>query len=76
MKELALAIRQMRADVARLASQMDGVLSDGNIDFRLTAQELRATADALGVAARRFSEPGRILFGPANSSLGPGESAR
>jgi phospholipid/cholesterol/gamma-HCH transport system substrate-binding protein len=76
MKELALGIRQIRADVARLATQLDGVLSDGNIDFRVTAQELRATADALGVAARRFSEPGRILFGPAKSSLGPGESAR
>lgn len=76
MKELALAIRQVRADVARLATQMDGVLTDGNIDFRVTAQELRATADALGAAARRFSDPGRILFGPAKSSLGPGEPAR
>jgi phospholipid/cholesterol/gamma-HCH transport system substrate-binding protein len=76
MKELALAIRQMRADVTRLATQMDGVLTDGNIDFRVTARELRATADALGVAARRFGEPNRILFGPAKSSLGPGESLR
>jgi phospholipid/cholesterol/gamma-HCH transport system substrate-binding protein len=76
MKELALAVRQVRADVARLASQMDGVLTNSNIDFRVTAQELRATADALGVAARRFSEPSRILFGPAKGSLGPGESAR
>jgi len=76
MKEAALAIRQMRADVSRLASQMDGVLTDGNIDFRVTAQELRSTADALGAAARRFSDPGRILFGPAKDSLGPGESSR
>jgi phospholipid/cholesterol/gamma-HCH transport system substrate-binding protein len=76
MKELAVAIRQMRADVARLGTQMDGVLTDGSIDFRVTAQELRVTADALGAAARRFSEPARILFGPAKGSLGPGESAR
>lgn len=76
MKELALAVRQVRADVARLAATMDGVLADGNIGFRVTAQELQATADALGAAARRFGEPNRILFGPAKGSLGPGESAR
>jgi phospholipid/cholesterol/gamma-HCH transport system substrate-binding protein len=76
MKELTAAIRQTRADVARLAGKMDSALVDGNIEFRVTAQELRSTADALGAAARRYSEPGRILFGPAKGSVGPGESAR
>lgn len=75
-KDVSAAIRQMSADVARLSTRMDGLLADGNVELRVTAQELRATADSLGAAARRFSDPGRILFGPVKGSMGPGEEPR
>jgi phospholipid/cholesterol/gamma-HCH transport system substrate-binding protein len=75
-RDVSAAIRQIGADVARLSTRMDAVLADGNVELRLTAQELRATADSLGTAARRFSDPGRVLFGPTKGSMGPGEASR
>ncbi len=75
-KEASAAIRQMSADVARLSGRLDALLADGNDELRVTAQELRATSHALGAAARRFNDPGRILFGPAVGSLGPGEERK
>lgn len=75
-RELAASIRQIGSDVARLSTRTDALLADGNIELRVTARELRDTADALGTAARRFYDPGKVLFGPARGSMGPGEAAR
>jgi hypothetical protein len=44
--------------------------------LRLTAQQLRSAADALGTTARRFGDPRAVLFGPSQASLGPGEERR
>jgi len=75
-RELAASIRQIGSDVARLSTRTDTLLADGNTELRVTARELRDTADALGTAARRFYDPGKVLFGPARGSMGPGETAR
>jgi phospholipid/cholesterol/gamma-HCH transport system substrate-binding protein len=75
-KEFSAAIRQISADVARLSRRMDALLADGNAELRLTAQQLRATADSLGTTARRFSDPGRVLFGSPKGSMGPGEGSK
>jgi phospholipid/cholesterol/gamma-HCH transport system substrate-binding protein len=75
-KEFSAAIRDISADVARLSRRMDALLADGNTELRLTAQQLRATADSLGTAARRFSDPGRVLFGSPKGSMGPGEASK
>jgi len=37
---------------------------------------LRGSADALGVAARKFRDPRTTLFGPGPQSLGPGEDRK
>jgi phospholipid/cholesterol/gamma-HCH transport system substrate-binding protein len=74
--EISTTVRKIGADVERLALRMDGLLADSSVELRLTAQELRATSDSLGSAARRFSDPGRIIFGPRRESLGPGEPAQ
>jgi len=75
-RETAAAIRQIGTDVARLSARTDALLADGNTELRVTARELRDTADALATAARRFYDPGKVLFGPARGSMGPGEAAR
>jgi hypothetical protein len=75
-REAAAAVRQIGTDVARLATRTDALIADGNTELRVTAQELRDTADAVGIAARRFSDPGRLLFGPPRGSMGPGETAK
>ena len=75
-RDISATVQRIGSDVASLSSRMDGVFADAGMELRVTAQELRATADSLGTAARRFSDPGRILFGASRDSLGPGETRR
>ena len=75
-REVSGSVRQMSADVARLSIRTDALLSDGDVELRLTAQQLRSAADALGTTARRFGDPRAVLFGPSQASLGPGEERR
>lgn len=76
MKELSTTVRGIGGDVTQLTGRLDDVLADGSIEFRLTAQELRATAGALGNVARRLRDPADVVFGPSKASLGPGEGGR
>ena len=57
-----------------LCQQAESLLVDANAEVRLTGQQLRGTSDAVGTAARKFRDPRATLFGPAEASLGPGES--
>ncbi len=75
-REISASVRQVSADLARLSGRADALFADGNIELRVTAQELRAAADSLGATARRFGDPGKVLFGPPAGSLGPGEAAK
>lgn len=75
-REVTAAVRQIGTDVARLATRADALVADGGVELRVTAQELRDTADALGTAARKFYDPGKVLFGPVRGSAGPGEATR
>lgn len=70
------AVRQMSSDVSTLTKRTEDVLTDSDVEIRLTAQQLRSTADALGVAARKLRDPRSSLFGPAEGSYGPGEEHR
>ena len=74
--EVSGAIGDMRADVKRVTNRLETLLADTNIELRLTAQQLRATSDAIGMAARRLSDPRRALFGAGNAEAGPGEGNR
>jgi len=74
--ETTLAVRQLRADMARLSQRAGALLEVSDAELRLTAQELRIASDAVAVAARRFNSPRAALFGPSAASLGPGEDQR
>ena len=67
-------MRQVSADVSQLSRHAESLLVDSNAEVRLTSQQLRGTADAVGVAARKFRDPRATFFGPGEASLGPGES--
>lgn len=75
-REITASIRRVSDDVARLSGRADALFADGGVELRATAQELRSAADSLGATARRFGDPGKLIFGPPGGSLGPGEAAR
>jgi phospholipid/cholesterol/gamma-HCH transport system substrate-binding protein len=75
-RELTGAVRQMSADVSGLSQRTEGLLIDTDAELSTTAQQLRATADSLGTAARRFRDPRATFFGAAEGNLGPGEQRR
>ena len=67
--------RQWRADSARLVNHADDLLGDADIQLRLTGQQLRSAADAIGSTSRKLGDPRALLFGPNRASLGPGEAS-
>lgn len=73
-REITSSIRRVSDDVSRLSGRADALFADGSVELRATAQELRSAADSLGATARRFGDPGKLIFGPPAGSLGPGES--
>ncbi len=75
-REFSAATRRTEQSLARLASSLETLADDGNLELKATAQELRNAANTLAGAARKFNEPNKIIFGPDERSLGPGESLR
>ncbi len=75
-RALGEALRNMSADVERLSRRADTLLANGDVELRDTAQSLRSAADAVGAAAARLRDPSRLIYGPAEGGLGPGERAR
>ncbi len=74
LRDASVAVRQVSGDVAQLSRQAESLLIDTQAEVTLTGQQLRGTADAVGLAARKFRDPRATLFGPGEASLGPGES--
>lgn len=74
--EIRDAARKMSADVERLARRADALMGSGDEELRATAQSLRSAADSVGAAAARLRDPSRVIYGPAQGDLGPGEGAR
>ena len=74
LRDASAALRQISGDVHQLSRHAESLLVDSHAEVRLTSQQLRGTADAVGTAARKFRDPRATLFGPGEGSLGPGES--
>jgi phospholipid/cholesterol/gamma-HCH transport system substrate-binding protein len=74
LRDAAAAMRQISGEVSTLSRHAESLLVDGSAEVRLTSQQLRGTADAVGIAARKIRDPRAALFGPGEASLGPGES--
>ena len=74
LRDASAAMRQISGDVSQLSRHAESLLVDSNAEVRLTSQQLRGSADAVGVAARRIRDPRAAFFGPGEASLGPGES--
>jgi len=74
LRDASAAMRQISGDVSQLSRHAESLLVDSNAEMRLTSQQLRGTADAVGLAARKFRDPRATFFGPGEASLGPGES--
>ena len=72
--EAANAARRVSDDVSRLSERSEQLMVDADVQLRLTGQQVRAAADAVGMTTRKLADPGAALFGPATASLGPGES--
>jgi phospholipid/cholesterol/gamma-HCH transport system substrate-binding protein len=75
-QEATAVVQQVGADVSRLATRTEHLLIDADVELRLTGEQVRSTADALGATSRKLADPRAVLFGPAQADLGPGEVPR
>jgi phospholipid/cholesterol/gamma-HCH transport system substrate-binding protein len=73
-QEASETVRQVGADVSRLAGRAEDFLGGAGLELHLTGEQVRNTAEALDMSARKVGDPRALLFGPAKASLGPGEA--
>ncbi len=76
LREITASAQQVTGDLSHIAGASESLLGNGDLELRMTGQQLRASAATLGTTARRFSDPRAALFGPADENLGPGEARR
>jgi phospholipid/cholesterol/gamma-HCH transport system substrate-binding protein len=74
--EAATDVHRLGADASRLANGTEDLVSDADIELRLTSQQIRTAADAVSMTSKKLDDPRAALFGPAAASLGPGETKR
>jgi phospholipid/cholesterol/gamma-HCH transport system substrate-binding protein len=75
-RDVVESVRLLRGDVTQLMQRTDSVLASSDDELRLTGQQLRQATDAVGIAAKKLSDPRAAFFGPSAASLGPGEGGR
>jgi ABC-type transporter Mla subunit MlaD len=74
--DAASAVRQVGGDVSRLTGRTEDFLGDAAIELRITGEQLRSAADALGTTSGKLGDPRTALLGPRAADLGPGEQGR
>jgi phospholipid/cholesterol/gamma-HCH transport system substrate-binding protein len=76
LREITASAQQLTADLSHLTGASESLLGNGDLELRMTGQQLRASAASLGTTARKFNDPRAAVFGPADENLGPGEAKR
>ncbi|MEO7334999.1 MAG: MlaD family protein [Caldimonas sp.] len=76
LRDVAGSVKQVGTQVAKLTDRADGLLADSSVELRVTAQQLRSAADAIGSTARKLGDPRAALLGPSDGNRGPGEERR
>jgi phospholipid/cholesterol/gamma-HCH transport system substrate-binding protein len=66
MQALDASLRDMRTQL-RLSVDL------GLQEIQTTAQAMRGASEALQTTSREFADPGRLLYGPHQAEMGPGE---
>jgi phospholipid/cholesterol/gamma-HCH transport system substrate-binding protein len=66
-------LNSMDTSLRDMQAQLRLSVDLGMQEIQTTAQALRMSSEAVQTTSREFSDPGRILFGPHKSELGPGE---
>lgn len=70
LEETRLAVQELRTGVGQLRLSTDLALQE----WQATGRALRGASQAVADTARTLREPAGALFGPAEGSLGPGET--
>ena len=76
LREAASAMQQMSSEASKAVAQAQTLLSDADVELRLTGPRVRSAAEAVGQTSRALDDPRTALFGPARSDLGPGEASQ
>ena len=67
-------LHRLGDDMSRLSTRAEDFVGDAGTELRFTSQQIRSAADSVRATTQHLDDPRAALFGPAPSSLGPGEA--
>jgi phospholipid/cholesterol/gamma-HCH transport system substrate-binding protein len=73
LKEATTAMVKLQREMGLISGQIQQLSETGTLELTNVSRDVRTSADALTTAGQRLSNPRRILFGPGQEQLGPGE---
>jgi phospholipid/cholesterol/gamma-HCH transport system substrate-binding protein len=73
-RELSAAIQRLEKNGSELVRSTDNALDTSVHELRVTATELRSSADVVARALGRLQDPKAALLGPSEQQHGPGEA--
>jgi phospholipid/cholesterol/gamma-HCH transport system substrate-binding protein len=73
LKEAAVAMESLQREASLISGQIQQLAETSTLELGNLSRDVRTSADALGTAGQRLSDPRAILFGPGAQQLGPGE---
>ncbi|HEY0663223.1 MAG TPA: MCE family protein, partial [Thiobacillaceae bacterium] len=73
LKEATVAMQKLQQDASQISAQIEQLTQTSTLELTNISRDVRSSADTLGTAGQRLSNPRAILFGPGQQQLGPGE---
>jgi phospholipid/cholesterol/gamma-HCH transport system substrate-binding protein len=73
LKEAAVTMEKLQREASLISGQIQQLTETSTLELTNLSRDVRTSADALGTAGQRLSDPRAILFGPGAQQLGPGE---
>ncbi|HAN56814.1 MAG TPA: MCE family protein, partial [Betaproteobacteria bacterium] len=73
LKQATATLELLNRETSTVSLQLQGLAETGTLELTTVSRDLRNSADSVGAAGKRFTDPRGLLFGSGKQQFGPGE---
>lgn len=73
LKQATATLELLNRETSTVSLQLQGLAETGTLELTTVSRDLRNSADSVGAAGQRFTDPRGLLFGSGKPQFGPGE---
>jgi phospholipid/cholesterol/gamma-HCH transport system substrate-binding protein len=73
LKQATATLELLNRETSSVSLQLQGLAETGTLELTTVSRDLRNSANSVGSAGQRFTDPRGLLFGSGKPQFGPGE---